>query len=158
MPWRISLVHWRRMYLLLLLDAACCTCLLGLVGVGLQAASCTQKAREDGRKRQATPYWWVAGLVNKGTYLLVRLVLGSHKMSRSQQPFTRILQIYMYMPSGWSPQHLIPSGLHPLKWLPLWDWWGECTFQSRGRKRGASCLSRSSSWVIWWSHLLNDLH
>lgn len=44
----------------------------------------TQRTREE-RKKQAIPYWQVAGLINKGTYMT--LVLGNHNTSRSLHLF-----------------------------------------------------------------------
>ena len=110
-------------------------------------------------KKQADYSSLVGGRFTKQGNLHSRVVLGSHKPSRSSHLPARTLQVYLglkWIQCKWSQQHIGLSRLCPWKWLPLWEQWAELTFQGWEGVRSLQ-LPRSSSRVTWQSRPLNDL-
>ena len=60
-------------------------------------SSCVQRIGRGQRKRQPTPEWF-----NKQENLLIRLVLGSHRTSRSLHLPTSMLKVYIEALAGFS--------------------------------------------------------
>lgn len=75
--------------------------------VGTQAGYYTWRTRRNQRKVQATPDWWVAALISKGTYirgLLYRWLQEESILYLS----TRILGVYIKSSTGFS--HICQAG------------------------------------------------